>query len=111
MKPKIPRPLSRGEECFAQHCKAYNLSPEREYAFTSGRMWRFDFAWPRDMVAVEVEGGTKFGMSRHSRGDGFIGDCRKYNRAAMLGWRVFRFTTVMVESGEAIDIIKGIVGI
>ena len=30
----------------------------------------------------------------------------KYNAAALLGWRVLRFTTDMVSSGIAIDTVK-----
>lgn len=98
----IPKPLSTGEETFAQHCQCYRLTPEREHQFCS-RGWRFDFAWPVKKVAVEVEGGTSFGKSRHSRGAGFERDCQKYNRAARDGWIVLRYSTAMVISGEAID--------
>ena len=64
------------------------------------RDWRFDFAWPDRGLAVEVEGGTWSG-GRHTRGGGFEGDCEKYNAAALLGWKVLRFTGGMVESGLA----------
>lgn len=99
----LPKELSRGEEAFWLHCRARipNDLPEREILFSS-RGWRFDFAWRDRMLAVEVDGGTKRGRSRHSQGAGYEGDCRKLNHAAELGWRVFRFTTAMVESGEAI---------
>jgi very-short-patch-repair endonuclease len=109
---KMPQPLSVGEETFADHCKAYGLWPVREFAFATeiGRNWLFDFAWPKEKIAVEVEGGTKHGFSRHSRGNGFEKDCRKYNAAAMLGWRLFRFTTKMVMSGEAIDKMREVLG-
>jgi hypothetical protein len=101
---KIPKPLSSGEEEFALHCTIYHLTPEREYVFHPTRKWALDFAWPGNKVAVEIEGGTAFGKSRHSRGAGFVGDCQKYNAAALLEWLVFRFTPEMVTSGEAIDI-------
>jgi hypothetical protein len=104
--PKLPKELSAGEETFLLHCKAYNLAPEREYAFAPPRLWRFDFAWPHHKVAVEIDGGTKFGKSRHSRGEGFVGDCRKMNESALREWLVFRFTTEMVTSGEAIDVVR-----
>ncbi len=57
------------------------------------------------MIAIEIEGGTRFGNSRHSRGSGFERDCEKYNLATSLGWRVYRFTTAMVERGEAINLL------
>lgn len=74
---------------------------EREYRFHPSRRWRFDFAIPEHMVAIEIEGGT-WARGRHTRGDGYEKDCEKYNTAAFLGWRVFRFTTGMVEDGRAI---------
>lgn len=105
MPTKIPQPLSQGEETFAIHCQAHNLTPEREFKFCEGRKWSFDFAFPEPMIAIEIEGGTAFGKSRHSRGEGFNNDCRKYNAATYLGWRVYRFSTAMVLSGEAIDLL------
>lgn len=98
--------LSPGEEEFALHCRAYGLTPVREYRFTPTRKFKFDFAWPDLMLAVEIEGGTRFGRSRHSRGDGFERDCVKYNLAALEGWKVLRFTTQMVHSGEAINTVR-----
>jgi len=102
MPAKIPQPLSPGEETFALHCHAHNLTPEREYKFCEGRKFAFDFAWPERLIAVEIEGGTSFGKSRHSRGNGFETDCVKYNIAARLGWKVLRYSTAMVIKGQAI---------
>ena len=62
-----------------------------EYRFDQKRRWRFDFADPLNLVAIEVEGGVWTG-GRHTRAKGFLGDVEKYNRAAFLGWRVFRCT-------------------
>lgn len=102
----VQRALSTGEELFWTHCQCYGLTPEREYQFADGRKYRFDFAWPGHKVAVEIDGGTAFGKSRHSRGIGYESDCRKINLAARHEWLVFRFTTQMVVSGEAIDLIR-----
>lgn len=103
MPPKIPRPLSIGEETLALQCRAHNFTPQREYRFCEGRKWAFDFAFPGQMVAIEVEGGTMYGKSRHSSGTGFEGDCVKYNAAARLGWKVYRYSTAMVQRGDAIN--------
>jgi very-short-patch-repair endonuclease len=102
---KIIQLLSLGEETFFLQCQAYKLMPVREYQFLPGRKWRFDFCFVEPMIAIEIEGGTSFGKSRHSSGEGFDGDCRKYNAATALGWRVFRFSTAMVQKGEAIDLL------
>lgn len=108
---KIPRELSQGEETFDLHCRIKGLNPVREFKFCE-RGWRFDFAWtdPHLKLAVEIDGGTKAGKGRHSRGTGYEEDCRKMNRAAVDGWRVLRFTTAMVISGEAINEVLSTIG-
>ena len=65
------------------------------------RRWRFDYAWPEKKVALEIEGGT-WASGRHTRGVGYRNDCIKYNRAAVLGWRVIRATTDMMRDGSAL---------
>lgn len=62
-----------------------------EHMFHPNRRWRFDFAQPKIMVAVEIDGGC-FVHGRHSRGVGQIKDMEKMNEAQKLGWRVFHFT-------------------
>lgn len=99
----IPKALSVGEETFMLHCKAHGLEPEREYRFAEGRKWAFDFAWPEILLAIEIEGGTSSGRSRHTKHAGFQQDCAKYNCAARLGWKVFRYTTEMTKMGIAIN--------
>jgi len=78
-----------------------------EHKFHPTRRWRFDFCWPQEKIALEVEGGTWSG-GRHTTGSGFKKDCEKYNHAARMGFRVFRFTGDMVKSGEAVSWIKEI---
>lgn len=105
-----PARLSPGEEEFALHCKAYGLEPVREYQFCTGRKWRFDFAFPGDkLVAVEIEGGI-WSNGRHNRAAGYAADLEKYNQASFQGWHVYRFTTDMVKSGAAIDLIRKVLG-
>lgn len=93
---------SYGEELFALHCKALSIDVVREYRFHEKRKWRFDFAIPALKIAVEIEGGT-WGKSRHTTGSGFEKDCEKYNSATEFGWRVLRYTSKHVKSGEAIN--------
>lgn len=99
---RMPKQLSSGEELFAMHCKAYKLTPEREYRFCPPRKWSSDFAFPEQMILVEIEGGTWNG-GRHNLHQGFSKDLDKYNRAATMGYAVLRFTSDMVVSGCAID--------
>ena len=112
--------MSAVEEALALQIMICDLpNPQREYRFAAHhvapgrglrdrleaaglRDWRFDFAWVDYMIAVEAEGG-KWLIGRHQRPEGFEDDCRKYNAAQRLGWRVFRYTTDMIDAGEAID--------
>jgi very-short-patch-repair endonuclease len=77
---------------------------EREYHFHPTRRWRFDFAWPGVRLAVEIEG-LSSGKSRHTTFAGYAEDTVKYNTAALMGWRVLRFTQSQIRSGEARDLI------
>ncbi len=67
--------------------------PEAEYKFDPGRRWRFDWAWPEQKVAVEVDGGQYVANGgRHNRDS----DRWKMNEAATYGWRVLRFSPQML---------------
>lgn len=63
---------------------------EREYKFHPIRRWKFDFADPKNKIAVELEGGI-WTNGRHTRGKGFKADTEKYNEAVKLGWKVLRY--------------------
>jgi hypothetical protein len=84
--------------------------PAREHRFCDHRGWRFDFAWPDRMLALEVEGGIWSG-GRHTRGAGFEADCEKYNTATISGWRVLRVTSSMITSGVALQMVEQALGI
>ena len=81
-----------------------DLKLEEEVRFHPVRRWRFDFAHPSTLVAIEIEGGTWVG-GRHTRPAGFHKDCEKYNTAALLGWTVFRLTPQMI-TGDFIEAIQ-----
>lgn len=83
---------------------------QREYTFAPPRKWRFDFAWPDDRVAVEVEGAI-WTQGRHTRGSGYSADLDKYNAATLQGWRVLRFSGAMIDSGEALRQIETALGL
>lgn len=92
---------SKGEQMFLDQCQAVGLIPEQEYVFAAPRKWRADFAFLGPRILIEIEGGSWI-AGRHSRGSGFAKDCEKYNKATLLGWKVFRFTTEMVKDGTAL---------
>jgi very-short-patch-repair endonuclease len=95
---KLPKPLNEAEETFDLHCKTQNLCPKREFEFCPGRKWRFDFAWPKIRLAVEIEGGVHRIKDRYQR------DVEKYNTATLMEWRILRFTPQMVKSGRALEV-------
>ena len=69
--------------------------PQPEYRFHAERKWRFDWAWPEQRVAVEVNGeawNTK-GGGRHGK----AADLEKLNAAQAAGWRVFQYTPAMLD--------------
>lgn len=100
--------LSVGEETLACHLTAYDIPFEREVLLTEGRRFRLDFVLTGTRTAIEVDGGNFNGG--HSRGKAYEGFCRKINLANTLGWTVYRFTTAMIVSGEAIDLIRSLLG-
>lgn len=72
---------------------------EAEYLFAAPwRQWRFDYAWPAALVAVELDGmAWQAGGGRHNTD----ADREKQNSAAALGWRVLRFTSKALRSDSA----------
>lgn len=78
---------------------------EKEYRFCPERKWRFDYAIPEKMLAIEIEGGV-WQYGRHNRAGGFLKDMEKYNKAAELGWRILRFTPDQITTTRAINTIR-----
>lgn len=107
MKTKLPKQISNLEATLLAAMKYVGFpTPITEHQFAEDRKWRFDFAWTWPFrLAVEVEGGIWSG-GRHVRGKGFENDCEKYNRAAIDGWCVLRFTEKDINSNDALDVIE-----
>lgn len=103
---KIGAGMSALEEALFLQIKAIKLPmPTRELVFAKPMRWRFDFAWPDRLLAVEVNGGVWI-RGRHSRGKGQINDMDKLNQAQLLGWKVLQFAESHIKSGDAIDLIE-----
>lgn len=95
--------ISYLEQQFERVITRYKLpQPVREYKF---KQWRYDFAWPKLKVAVEIDGGTFFGGD-HVRGKGYQRDCMKNNAAQLEGWSVLRADREMVDSAEFAVVVK-----
>lgn len=114
--------------CLRGQLQVYEIAPPdlvEEHVFLPGRRFRFDFAIPRLKIGMEVEGGVfagdragqldvvggklvsrPGGKSRHTTGAGYTRDAEKYNLAALAGWLVLRFTSPMLVTGQAVQMVR-----
>jgi len=69
-----------------------------EYKFHPQRRWRLDYFHPETSSAYEYEGIYGGVKSRHTTLKGYTGDTNKYNEAARMGIKVFRFTAKNYQS-------------
>lgn len=102
----------------ALHLNELGVEFREEYRFHPSRKWAFDFYFihnPGQSVAIEIEGGVhqfrdkrtgKLITGHHHHQKGFESDIEKYNEAAALQIRVFRFTTKQVLRGEAKEFMR-----
>jgi len=79
---------------------------EIEVQFHSVRRWRFDWAFARAKVAVELDG-----YQYHTSRAGWLKDMEKFNEAALMGWLVFHVTPKDVENGKASELMSRILKI
>ena len=102
--------ISRAEELLEIHLSEIpDTVWEREHFFHPDRLWRFDFIEDSLKLAIEIQGGTKWGRSRHSYGEGVENDHEKLAEALRLGWRVLYVTTAAVNDGRAKERVRRIV--
>lgn len=81
----------------------------KEYRFHTARRWRFDYAKPDLMLAIEYEGGI-WTKGRHTRGVGYSRDCEKYNQATSLGWRILRYTCGS-DLSDVVEQVENLIGL
>lgn len=99
------------DDAISACCRIYNMPmPVGEHRFWPERLFRFDYAWLDQKIALEVEGGTWTG-GRHGRGKGMKSDMEKYNRAVLMGWRVLRCTPDQLRSGEVFAELAELMGL
>ena len=91
------------ENLFAMQLDSAGLTGYvREYQAIPGRKFRFDFAFMKERLLVEINGGT-FNGGAHGRGVGINRDYEKGNLAVQHGWKVLQFDTKMVKSGVGLQ--------
>ena len=105
---QAPEPPSVPVSRFERLLRSVGLpAPVREHRFHPVRRWRFDYAWPGEKVALEVDGGVWTG-GRHTRGAGFIKDMEKLNAATVAGWRVVRVVPSKLCSSATVGMLEAL---
>ena len=89
----------------AQLIEAGLVGFEREYQAIEGRRFKWDFAFVKDRLLIEVQGGVWI-MGGHSTGVGITRDCEKFSLASVNKWFTIPVTTDHVKSGKALEWIK-----
>lgn len=81
--------------------------PVKQLQFSPPRRWKFDFAWPVQLIAIEIQGGTwspkKMG---HSSGSGIQADMEKHNAAALQGWLLLCYSDHGIGDGSMVDDVR-----
>ena len=105
-KKKITKPKPSPTDAFTLLCKSeLGVECVKEFKFHPVRKWRFDYAIPSALVALEVEGGVWTG-GRHINPKGFLNDMEKYNSATLMGWSVYRTTPDDLYTGKTLKLLK-----
>ncbi len=119
---RMPKPRSRmpriNAASFVAILKAEGIpAPETEYRFHPKRLWRLDYAWPAQKLALEIEGGI-YGHGRqclmcgrrkvagHTSIQRLETDMEKYNAVNLDGWTLLRFTPEAFQNGTALRVIR-----
>lgn len=84
--------------------------PVCEFRFHETRRWRFDYAFPAEMIAIEYQGlnwkGKGSGNSGHQSVDGLRRDCEKFTEASLSGWTLILITAETVNNGQAVEWVR-----
>jgi very-short-patch-repair endonuclease len=93
-------------------------NPEQEYhVYIRGKVKgeqprRIDFAWPDILLAIEMEGGDIWrGKSRHTNGQGYINDMKKYNWLSKNGWTLLRYTWSGIDYDEINEVYNQLIAV
>ena len=89
----------------AQLLEAGLVGFEREYQAIEGRRFKWDFAFVKDRLLVEVQGAV-WVKGGHSTGVGITRDCEKFSIASVNKWFTIPVTTDHVKNGKALEWIK-----
>ena len=107
------KPASAGsalEDLLAEQIRLMALPiPERQAKLVPGRRFAHDFYWPRQRLAVEVNGGT-WTKGAHSSGAGIERDYEKNALTLLEGVRTLFVSGRQVRSGQALTWLVALLG-
>lgn len=109
-------------KCFTKYCRSLEERfarawkkkyprlppPVPQYKFYEERNFKSDFAWPKEKVLVEIQGGS-FSFGGHNRAVVQSADYDKARWAARLGWKFLPFNTLdmgQVDDGKVFDCVN-----
>lgn len=87
----IPKPIGKYKLHIISVLEASGAKFIPEFKFSEERNFRFDWAIPDLMLAIEYEG-IFSEKSGHTTLSGYKKDVEKYNLATKLGWKILRYT-------------------
>lgn len=96
-------------DTFSFQLTALGIKHEREYKAIPGRKFLFDFFIPYGLsgrLLVELQGGVYQYKPSHASASGIRRDAEKANLATLYGYKLLTFTSDMVESGQALEMIE-----
>lgn len=91
--------MTEAQTLLQVHLAELGIETVPELRFAPPRRWRFDLACERLRIAFECDGGQFKGG--HRRGKALMADYEKQNVAALLGWKLLRFTNSFILDGSA----------
>ncbi len=106
-RPRVSRvPKTEAPALFFAALASAGLSePLREHMFHATRKWRFDYAWPQYLIALEVDGGI-WVNGGHNRGAQMLKTWEKENEAVCMGWRILRCQPKDLTAAATINSLK-----
>lgn len=102
LKPKNKKTVV--ENLMDRHLREAGVSGYRRNAtFIEGRRYQADFWFPKERIALEVDGGVFLPKSGHTSGVGYTSDRERDVEATLQGILTVRYTSEQVRSGYAIS--------
>jgi hypothetical protein len=74
----------------------------KELLFARPRLWRFDWAYESQRIAIEYQGGNYTGKGRHNSVKGLKDEYEKFTEAAIQGWLLILIDSESVRDGRAV---------